>query len=76
MRAGGIEPDHANDYERERGELERRGALAVRRDADQGDRRGARGGPDRVGRAHGHLLEHEREQPEADAVADDDDGRR
>src|SRR4051812_32865287 len=73
VRAGGIEADHADDDERERGELERAGRLAVGGDADQGDRGGAGGGPDRVRRADAQVLEDEREQPERDAVADHDE---
>ena len=75
VRAGGIESDHAEQDQAERGELERAGRLAVGEDADQRDRGGADGRPDGVRGADGEVLEHQREQPERDHVADDDDRR-
>src|SRR5215470_9877007 len=72
VRACGIQPDHAEHDKAQRGELERIGGFAVRDHADQRDGGGPDGGPDRVRGADREVLEHEREEPERDAIAHDD----
>src|SRR3954466_6628268 len=66
VRAGGIEPDHAEHDKAERGELEHGRGLLVERDADKRDRGGPDGRPDGVRRADAQVLEHMGEKGEGD----------
>src|SRR3954462_940061 len=73
VRSGHVEPHHTEDDETQARDLQRRRGFAEREHAHHGDQRGADRRPDGVRRPDRHLAQHEREQPERDAVADDDD---